>query len=127
VRPRALAVLTRVSADSASGPVKTTPVIDQLFRSSGLCCGPRTIGAILAPTMGDGAIGPSALKQSQGITVVQDPRDAAFPDFVSAYVTSGSYASLRFKRAVAGTCGQGARQSCILASVNSRIAVVPPA
>ncbi len=56
------------------------PALDPLFRSAGLCCGPRAIGAVLTGTLGDGAAGLSALKQCGGITVVQDPSDAAFPE-----------------------------------------------
>jgi two-component system, chemotaxis family, protein-glutamate methylesterase/glutaminase len=53
------------------------PALDPLFRSTGFCCGPRAIGSILAATLGDGAAGLSALKQCGGITVLQDPSDAA--------------------------------------------------
>jgi two-component system chemotaxis response regulator CheB len=56
------------------------PALDPLFRSAALCCGARAIGAVLTGTLGDGAAGLCALKQSGGITVVQDPSDAAFPE-----------------------------------------------
>ena len=56
------------------------PAVDPLFRSAALCCGPRAIGAILTGTLGDGAAGLSVLKQCGGITVVQDPSDAAFQE-----------------------------------------------
>jgi two-component system chemotaxis response regulator CheB len=56
------------------------PAVDLLFRSAALCCGPRAIGAVLTGTMGDGAAGLSTLKQCGGITVVQDPIDAAFQE-----------------------------------------------
>jgi two-component system, chemotaxis family, protein-glutamate methylesterase/glutaminase len=69
-----------------SGPRENNarPSLDPLFRSAGLCCGPRAIGAVLTGTLGDGAAGLSALKQSGGITVVQDPGDAAFPEMPTA-------------------------------------------
>ena len=38
---------------------------------------------MLTGTLGDGAAGLSALKQCGGITVVQDPNDAAFPEMPS--------------------------------------------
>jgi two-component system chemotaxis response regulator CheB len=56
------------------------PAIDPMFRATALCCGFRTIGVVLTGTLGDGASGLWALEQSGGITVVQDPADAAFPD-----------------------------------------------
>lgn len=65
-----------------SGPRENNsrPSLDPLFRSTALCCAPRAVGAVLTGTQGDGAAGLSALKQSGGITVVQDPGDAAFSE-----------------------------------------------
>jgi two-component system chemotaxis response regulator CheB len=56
------------------------PAIDPMLRSVGLCCGPRSIGVVLTGTLSDGASGLWALDQCGGITVVQDPHDARFPD-----------------------------------------------
>jgi two-component system chemotaxis response regulator CheB len=56
------------------------PAIDPLFRSAAVCCGHRTIGVVLTGTLGDGASGLQALKQCGGLTVVQDPADAAFAE-----------------------------------------------
>jgi two-component system chemotaxis response regulator CheB len=56
------------------------PAIDPMLRSVALCCGSRGIGAVLTGTLGDGASGLWALSRSGGITVVQDPRDAAFSE-----------------------------------------------
>ena len=71
------------------GREKTTPGRPSIryFRSTGLCCGPRAIGSILAATLGDGAAGLSALKQCGGITVVQDPSDAAIPEMPTTALT----------------------------------------
>jgi two-component system chemotaxis response regulator CheB len=60
------------------------PAIDAMFRSIALCCGTRAIGVILTGTLGDGACGLETLKQCGGITVVQDPDDAAFPEMPAA-------------------------------------------
>jgi two-component system, chemotaxis family, protein-glutamate methylesterase/glutaminase len=56
------------------------PAIDPMLRSAALCCCHRTIGVVLTGTLGDGASGLWAVNQCGGMTVVQDPRDAAFPE-----------------------------------------------
>jgi two-component system chemotaxis response regulator CheB len=56
------------------------PAIDPMLRSVAVCCGPRAIGVILTGTLGDGASGLTAVQQCGGITVVQDPEDAAYPE-----------------------------------------------
>lgn len=56
------------------------PAIDAMLRSVGVCCGYRAIGLVLTGTLGDGASGLSAIEQMGGLTVVQDPKDAAFPE-----------------------------------------------
>ena len=56
------------------------PAIDPMMRSVAACCGPRMIGVVLTGTLSDGASGLWATDQCGGITVVQDPSDAAFPE-----------------------------------------------
>jgi two-component system chemotaxis response regulator CheB len=51
-----------------------------MLRSAAVCCGGRTIGVVLTGTLGDGASGMWALDRCGGITVVQDPNDAAFSE-----------------------------------------------
>jgi two-component system chemotaxis response regulator CheB len=56
------------------------PAIDPMLRSAAVCCCGRAIGVVLTGTMGDGASGLWAIDQCGGITVVQDPESAAFPE-----------------------------------------------
>jgi two-component system, chemotaxis family, protein-glutamate methylesterase/glutaminase len=56
------------------------PAIDPMMRSAAMCCGPRSVGAILTGTLGDGASGLWALGRCGGVTVVQDPKDASFSE-----------------------------------------------
>jgi len=72
-----------------SGPRENNsrPALDPLFRSVALCCGSRAIGAVLTGSLGDGAAGLMTLKQCGGITVVQDPSDAAFPEMPATALT----------------------------------------
>jgi two-component system, chemotaxis family, protein-glutamate methylesterase/glutaminase len=56
------------------------PAIDPMLRSTWVCCGFRAVGVVLTGTLGDGAAGLWALHQCGGITVVQDPADAAFAE-----------------------------------------------
>lgn len=65
----------------------TRPAIDPLFRSVALCCGHRAVGAVLTGTLGDGASGLHTLHEYGGLTVVQDPSDAAFSAMPTAALT----------------------------------------
>jgi two-component system, chemotaxis family, protein-glutamate methylesterase/glutaminase len=56
------------------------PAIDPMLRSTAVCCGPRTVAAILTGTLNDGASGLWAVDKCGGITVVQDPHDAEFSE-----------------------------------------------
>jgi two-component system chemotaxis response regulator CheB len=58
----------------------TRPSIDPMLRSVAVCCGSRAVGVVLTGTLSDGASGLWALQRCGGITVVQDPSDAAFAD-----------------------------------------------
>jgi two-component system, chemotaxis family, protein-glutamate methylesterase/glutaminase len=56
------------------------PAIDPMLRSTALCCSGRAVGVVLTGNLGDGASGLWAVRQGGGITVVQDPQDAAFSE-----------------------------------------------
>jgi two-component system chemotaxis response regulator CheB len=66
----------------AKGPHENQfrPAIDPLFRSAAAHFGSAVIGVILTGFMSDGLAGIEAVSRAGGITVVQDPADAEFPD-----------------------------------------------
>lgn len=66
----------------AKGPRENQfrPSIDPLFRSAAAHYGSQVISVILTGFMNDGLAGTEAVRRSGGITIVQDPADAEFPD-----------------------------------------------
>jgi two-component system chemotaxis response regulator CheB len=70
----------RISLGEGPRENNARPAIDPMLRSAAVCCGFRTVGVVLTGTLGDGASGLWAIRQSGGITVVQDPNDAAFSE-----------------------------------------------
>jgi len=62
------------------------PAADVLMRSVAESLGPRCAGVVLSGTMEDGASGLSAVGAVGGLTLVQDPEEAAFPGMPTAAI-----------------------------------------
>lgn len=70
----------RLALGAGARENNSRPAIDPMLRSVAVCCGGRAIGMVLTGILGDGASGLWELGQCGGVTIVQDPHDAAFPD-----------------------------------------------
>ncbi|MDB5103614.1 MAG: CheB methylesterase [Fibrobacteres bacterium] len=59
---------------------RSRPAIDPLFRSAAVTYGSKAIGVILTGYLDDGTSGLIAIHRCGGLCVIQDPKDAAYPD-----------------------------------------------
>ncbi|MEX1198548.1 MAG: chemotaxis protein CheB [Pseudohongiellaceae bacterium] len=65
---------------------RSRPAIDPLFRSAAATYGNRVIGIILTGYLDDGTSGMMAIKRCGGVSIAQDPLDAAYPDMPQSVI-----------------------------------------
>lgn len=79
----------RLALGTGSRENYARPSIDPLFRSLAECCAHRSIGVLMTGTLSDGSSGLHVLGALGGVTVVQDPDDAAFSEMPASALRKG--------------------------------------
>lgn len=73
------------------GPLenRSRPAINPLFRSAAVARNSRVIAVLLTGLLDDGVAGLAAVKRCGGLTLVQDPAEAEFPDMLRHAIQAG--------------------------------------
>jgi two-component system chemotaxis response regulator CheB len=79
------------------------PSIDALFRSAAHWYGSAVIGVVLSGALDDGAAGLAAIHEQGGLSIVQDPSDAAVRDMPDHALVTVPTARVMPAREIAGT------------------------
>jgi two-component system chemotaxis response regulator CheB len=77
-----------VNLSSSAMENRWRPSIDVLFRSAAANYSNRVIGIVLTGLLNDGTTGLSGIRRSGGITIVQDPNEAEYPDMPLSVLNS---------------------------------------
>ncbi|MFO6425277.1 chemotaxis protein CheB [Motilimonas sp. KMU-193] len=64
------------------------PAIDVLFESAAICYQQQLIGLILTGANHDGSLGLKTIQQYQGLTLVQSPESAEYPEMPAAAIAT---------------------------------------
>ncbi len=81
-RPNLHLIIRRGHVQNKFLPIEngTRPAIDPMFRSAAKAYAKRVIGVVLTGNLDDGTDGLGVIKDEGGVAIVQDPKDAPFPN-----------------------------------------------
>jgi two-component system, chemotaxis family, protein-glutamate methylesterase/glutaminase len=98
----------------------TRPAIDPLFTSAASSCGARSVGVLLSGTGDDGVSGLISITVAGGISLVQDPREAAYPHMPRSAIINDHVQAALPVGAIADVLTQLARgESAMIAATTS--------